>query len=275
MRAPFPGMDPWLENPAIWPDVHGRLITSIADALAPVVQPRYFVGVESRTTILSSLDIDRVYKPDISVHAVESRASSHGPVVAVLERTDVETFSVAVPTSEETRSRLSLAIRELPGRKLVTVIEVLSPSNKKTEDARGQYLKKREDLIHSRVSLVEIDLLRAGDPMPFKPPAPITDYRILVCRARRSNDAVLYAFPCTAPIPRIPIPLLPGDPEPELDLNAVLHSLIGRARYDLIIDYSQPPDPPLRHAVAAWAASIIAQMPEKRSKEPARESPAT
>jgi hypothetical protein len=274
MRPPFPGMDPWLESPTIWPDVHSSLITSIRDALAPVVEPRYFVGVESRTTILSSLDIDRVYKPDISVHAVESQAASHGPVVAVLERTDVETISVAVPTSEETEETF-LAIRELPGRKLVTVIEVLSPSNKKTEDARGQYLKKREDLIHSRVSLVEIDLLRAGDPMPFKPPAPITDYRILVCRARQSNDAVLYAFPCTAPIPRIPIPLLPGDPEPDLDLNAVLHSLVERARYDLIIDYSQPPDPPLRPALESWAASIVTPMLENRRIDRSREKPAT
>ncbi len=49
MRPPFPGMDPWLENPTIWPDVHNSLIAAIRDVLAPVVQPRYFVGVESRT----------------------------------------------------------------------------------------------------------------------------------------------------------------------------------------------------------------------------------
>ena len=48
MRPPFPGMDPWLEHPAIWPDVHNRLITAIADDLAPRLAPKYFVGVEQR-----------------------------------------------------------------------------------------------------------------------------------------------------------------------------------------------------------------------------------
>ncbi len=115
---------------------------------------------------------------------------------------------------------------------------------------------------------MEIDLLRGGDAMPFKPTAPKTDYRILVCRSRRSNDAVLYAFPYTSPIPPIPIPLLPGDPEPELDLNLVLHSLFERARYDLIIDYEQPPDPVLRQEDLAWAASIVARIVEQRKEEP-------
>ena len=178
--------------------------------------------------------------------------------MALLEKAEVQTLSVSVPTSEEAEETF-LAIRELPGRKLVTVIEVLSTTNKKTEDARGQYLKKREDLIHARVNLVEIDLLRGGDAMPLRPAAPTSDYRILICRARRSKDAVLYAFPCTSSIPPVPIPLLPGDPEPELDMNGVLHALIERARYDLMIDYAQPPDPPLRPADEAWAASIVAQ----------------
>jgi hypothetical protein len=183
--------------------------------------------------------------------------------VAVLEQAHVQTLTVAVPTAEETEETF-LGIRELPGRTLVTVIEVLSPTNKKTEDARGQYLKRREDLIHARVNLVEIDLLRGGKPMPLKPAAPATDYRILICRARKSKDAMLCAFRYTVPIPPIPVPLLPGDPEPELDLNSVLHALIQRARYDLIIDYNRPPEPPLRPADEAWAASIVEKATAKR-----------
>lgn len=78
---------------------------------------------------------------------------------------------------------------------------------------------------------------------------------------------MLLAFSCKSPIPPIPIPLLPGDPEPELDLNSVLHALIERARYDLIIDYSQPPDPPLRPGDLPWAASIVGQAIEQRREE--------
>ncbi len=256
MRPPFPGMDPWLENPTLWPDVHARLITGIADALIPSVAPRYFVGVESRTTLLTALEIDLVYRPDISIQATESRAAIRESGVAILEQPEVETFRVAVPAGEESEETF-IAIQELPGRKLVTVIEVLSPTNKKTKDARAEYLKKRQDLICAHVSFVEIDLLRGGEPMPLQNPPHPTDYRILDCRARRSKDAVLYAFPCTSPVPSIPIPLLPGDPEPMLDLNSILHSLIDRARYDLVTDYGQSPDPPLRSGDLSWARSIV------------------
>jgi Protein of unknown function (DUF4058) len=128
-------------------------------------------------------------------------------------------------------------------------------------------LKMREDSILSRTSFVEIDLLRAGEPMPVRTLPPPSDYRILVCRARRSKDAVLYAFPYTSPIPPIPIPLLPGDPELLLDLNGILHALVDRASYDLILDYVQPPDPPLRPEDEAWAAKIVAATIDARREE--------
>ena len=95
--------------------------------------------------------------------------------------------------------------------------------------------------------------------MPLKAPPSPSDYRIVVCRMGRAKSAKLYAFSCRVPIPQIPIPLLPGDAEPILDLNAVLHALIGRARCDLVIDYGQPPQPPLPDDEAPWAAAIIAR----------------
>lgn len=265
MRPQFPGMNPWLEHPSLWPDVHNSLITAIRDTLAPLLAPRYFVGVGSRTTVVSEIDIDRIYQPDVTVHATVLGSQPRGTSVAVLDRPEVKPVLVAIPIGEEVEETF-VAIEELPGRKLVAVVEVLSPTNKKTIDGRRDYLKKREDHIRSRVSLVEIDLLRGGAPMPLKAPPPPSDYRIVVCRAGRAKSAELYAFSCTVPIPPIPIPLLPGDAEPILDLNAVLHSLIDRARYDLIIDYGQPPQPPLPAEESSWAAAIIAratdQIPE-------------
>ena len=265
MRPPFPGMDPWLEHPTLWPDVHNRLITSMADELAPRLAPRYFVGVESRTTVLTGLDLGLVYRPDVSIHSTGFGAQTRGPGVAVLERPDVKPLQVVVAIDEEIEETF-LTIQELPGRKLVTVVEILSPTNKKGTDARKEYLKKREDLIRSRVSLVEIDLLRGGDPMPVWDCPQPSDYRILICRAGRSKLADYYPFSWTTPIPPIPIPLLPVDPEPILELNAVLHALIDRARYDLVIDYNQPPEPPLRHEDESWAATIIAEAKSRPSE---------
>jgi Protein of unknown function (DUF4058) len=268
MRPQFPGMDPWLELPTLWPDLHSRLITSIADELSPRLAPRYFVGVGTRTTVVAELDIDRIYQPDVTIHHAQRRSESGGSGVAVLESPAVMPVEVVIPVGEEVEETF-IAIQELPGRKLVAVIEVLSPTNKKTADGRREYLKKRDDLIKSRVSLVEIDLLRGGAPMPIKSPPPQTDYRILICRAGRAKSADLYVFSCRSPIPPITIPLLPGDAEPTLDLNKVLHALIERARYDLVIDYSQPPQPPLRPEDEPWAAEII-----KRATDQSPESTA-
>ena len=259
MRPQFPGMDPWLEHPDLWPDVHNSLITAMRDALSPLVLPRYFVGVDSRTTVLTGMDVERVYRPDVLVHAVEPPASDRAGIVAAGAHTSVRTIEVIVPVQEDEIEEAFLTIKELPGRKLVTVIEVLSPTNKKAKDARAEYLEKRRTLIRSGVHFVEIDLLRAGEPMPLINSAPPSDYRILICRRGHATRAVLHAFSWTVPIPVISIPLLPADAEPILDVNAVLHGLMDRVRYDVVVNYGEPPEPPLRLEDEPWAAAIIAR----------------
>jgi hypothetical protein len=260
-------MDPWLEHPDLWPDVHNSLIAAIRDSLNPLVVPRYVVRVESRMTILSGPDTDQLYRPDVAVRAADLTAPHRETGLAVMERTEVVPIEVVVPVDDIEETYLT--IKELPGRKLVTVIEVLSPTNKKTEDARAEYLEKRRDLIRSRVNFVEVDLLRGGKPMPLIDPPPANDYRILIHRARPRKRSVVYVFPWTAPIPAIPIPLLPEDAEPVLDLNAVLHSLMDRARYELDIDYRQPPEPPLRPDDAVWAEPILARAVNEAPEPPA------
>jgi hypothetical protein len=255
-------MDPWIENPDLWPDFHNSLITAIRDTLNPLVIPRYVVRVESRTTVLTGLDVDQLYRPDVAVRVVSPTAPALEGGVAVLERVVAKPFQVVVPLAEDEIEETFLSILEVPGRKLVTTIEVLSPTNKKTKDARAEYLDKRRNLIRSGVNFVEIDLLRAGEPMPLRDSPPPSDYRILICRRRMSRAADLYGFFYTDPIPSIAIPLLPEDAEPTLDLNAVLHALMDRARYDLSIDYHQPPMPPLRPEDKSWAAKIVAQATE-------------
>ena len=101
--------------------------------------------------------------------------------------------------------------------------------------------------------------MRGGNPMPLIDPPPSNDYRILIHRAKPRNEAVVYAFSWMAPIPVISIPLLPRRSEPVIDLNSVLHSLMDRAHYDLVIDYGQPPRPPLRPEDESWAATFLAQ----------------
>ena len=120
-------------------------------------------------------------------------------------------------------------------------------------------MRKRKHIFKTRTSLVEIDLLRGGKPMPLSTHHPVeSDYRILLSRGASRPRAKLYAFGVRQPIPAIPIPLVPKDPEPSLDLNAVLHGLYERARFDLVLDYARPSVPPLEEEDAAWARGIVA-----------------
>ncbi len=267
MRPQFPGMDPWLESSVLWPDLHSGLINSIRDDLAPRLRPRYFVGVESRTTLLSGMDVDSVYEPDVVVRARRRLTARGTPRVAVLEHTGVQPVEVVLPVEEIEETYVT--IKELPGLKLVTVIDVLSPTNKKTKDGRAEYLEKRRDLVLSKVNYVEVDLLRGGRPMPLLNPPPREDYRILVCHARPRRRALLYSFRWTTPIPAIPIPLLPADTEQILDLNSILHSLMDRAGYDMVIDYHQPTSPRLQPEEKKWAAPFLARSASDSSERPA------
>jgi len=86
-----------------------------------------------------------------------------------------------------------------------------------------------------------------------------SDYRILIAPGWQRPHARLHAFGLRQPIPEITIPLQKGEDEPTLPLNDVLHDLYRRARFDLRLDYSQPPAPPLMEADTSWAQELIAQ----------------
>jgi hypothetical protein len=263
-------MDPWLEHPALWPDVHNSLIAAIRDVLAPLVDPRYYVGIQSRmTTVTLDETAPRSYRPDVAITPGDAGAVPHGHHgaleaggdVAVIE--EVDALEVVLPVEDDVEETY-LRIHEVGTHRLVTALEILSPSNKAPGKGRDAYLEKRAELFGSRTSLVEIDLLRAGAAMPLGHPVQARDYRILVARGRTRPRALPLTFGVRAAVPTIPIPLLPEDEEPRLDLNRVLHDLIDRARYFRRLDYSQPPVPPLRPADAEWTARIVA---EARTRE--------
>ncbi len=260
MRSPFPGMDPWLELPTLWLDVHNSLITAIRDDLASRVAPKYHVGVEQHT-YLSILDARSfIGRPDIVISRTRSRKRLRQPPGSsrvTATGAPVLKLDVEVPIQDRVEEWY-LEIRVAKTGKLVTVIEVLSPTNKSAGPGRRKYLRKRTKVLDSRTSLVEIDLLRGGKPMPLSSPETVEgDYRILVSNGRTRPRAELYVFGVRQPIPAIPIPLLVNDPEPSLDLGAVLHALYERARFDLVLSYSKSPTPPLCEEDAAWAREIV------------------
>jgi hypothetical protein len=246
-------MDPYLEHPSLWPDVHNRLIAAVADDLSERVAPRYYVGLERRTYLLKADDVVFIGRPDIAV------ASTTGASVAVSlpTTTSVAVLEVDVPMQDEVSENF-LEIHEVKTGKLITIVELLSPVNKLHKQGREEYERKRGYVFRSWTSLVEIDLLRAGDPMPVVGAQIQSDYRILVSRGLQRPRATLIACTLRHPIPTFRLPLLPGDDEPEVALNRILHALYQRARFDLRLDYTQPPVPPLAESDAAWARELIA-----------------
>ena len=138
----------------------------------------------------------------------------------------------------------------------ITVIEILSPSNKRSH--RREYLEKRMEILGSETNLVEIDLLRAGSPMPMSGKTPSTHYRILVSRAWKRPYAQALLFNIQQPIPDAPIPLRQREDEPAVPPNRLLHQIYDEGGYDLMLHYDRPPETPLDSATAAWAAGLLA-----------------
>ncbi len=256
MPSPFPGMDPYLEHPSLWPDIHNSLITAIRDELSPQVAPRYYVGVERRAYLFKPDDIVFVGRPDVSIVRLQ-RQPAMAEMAALAVAEPLAVYAVDVPMADEVSENF-LEIREVKTGRLITLMELLSPVNKLSDEGREQYVRKREDVLRTRTSLVEIDLLRAGRPMAVVGPDVESDYRILVSPGWRRPHARMHAFGLRQPIPEISIPLQKGEEEPTLALNDVLHSLYNRARFDLRLDYAEAPVPPLTDEDAAWAQEIVA-----------------
>lgn len=246
-------MDPYLEHPSIWPDVHNSLIAAIRDVLSHKLSPKYYVRLEQRAYTLTIDESLLVGRPDV---AILTSHPEHPHTVLPLG--DVDVLEVTLPTVDEV-TETYLEIHDTQTRTIVTVIELLSPTNKLSDEGRKIYLKKRYRVLASQTHLVEIDLLRAGEKMPLTKDVP-SDYRILIAREEHGR---LFPFSLRKKIPPFNLPLLPGDPQPVVELNDILHDVYARARYDLGLDYDQPPAPPLNESDIAWAKELI----EKAKRE--------
>ncbi len=255
MASPFPGMDPYLESPVLWQKVHKRLIVAIADSLSPQLRPKYIVDIEERVYQTSGEDAVLVGIPDVAVQRSQTTTNSETQNIAVATP-PVQAVTVTLPIPETVRESY-LEVREVITREVVTVIEVLSPKNKRSGEGRKAYEKKRLRVLGSFTHLVEIDLLRDGKSMLIFNNNIQSDYRILVSRGSRRPKADLYTFNLQHVIPSFPLPLRSEDVEPLLDLQTLLSELYDRASYDLVIDYSRKPVPPLSETDAAWADALL------------------
>lgn len=247
-------MDPYLEGDE-WSSVHAELSSGISRHLAPKLRPKYIARTELRFTteardLFGGVDILGDVRPDVGVATKDARVEYRaGSTLPPLETT---TFA------PESATEYTVEIRTVAERRLVTSIEVLSPTNKRGEGYRD-YLDKRERLLRSPVHLIEIDLLREDKRMPTVEPLPDAPYFIFLSRAGQRPRIQVWAITLRDVLPVIPVPLLPGNADTALDLQAVLTDVYDSLGYDLSINYRRSPNPPLKEDDATWTLLLLRQ----------------
>lgn len=260
MPSPFPGMDPYLEHPALWPGVHQRLITYMGDALTALLPPRYVANINERLYIDAP---DRDIDPDASVL---ERSNPPAPIPPGGETTAAlvtdPPWVVAMAPDEIREGFIEILPAGDEGR-VITVIELLSPSNK-TAGSHGRqlYREKQRQVLASPTHLLEIDLLRRGRHTVAAPRNRLIrrgpyDYLVSLARGGQRDRCEVWGSPLRQRLPRIAVPLAGGDPDVVLDLQPLFGRCYDAGGYALRLDYRREPSPLLPRADAEWADALL------------------
>ena len=250
MVSPFPGMDPYLERRATWPDLHQTLITYIREDLQRRIRPKYVARIGERVQLLGA---HRAVVPDVLVIKQAPAVYMAEPPTAIADEPETYEF-VPHPVPY-------LEILETATGDVVTMIEVLSPANKEGRD-REQYLQKQREILASDAHFVEIDLLGYGlntvlarNIVRLKPEN--WRYVVNVSRAERRDSLDVYSFSLQQRMPRVSVPLRKPDPDVVLDLPTVFNRCYEMGGYDLIVDYSDSPQTPLSEKESIYVANLV------------------
>jgi len=258
MSIVFPGMDPYLENPATFPGIHGPLCTYLRDQLVSQIRPRYIASVGERVIVESYGDMYAII-PDGWMRRNDRREEGG---TATLEAD--APLIVEVLDTEITQPFIEILDREADMR-VVTVIEIISPTNKFSGPGRVSYVTKQAEILASTTHLVEIDLLRRGPHVVAVPERLVrgrNDYDYVICTSRarfpRSRYEV-YLRTVRQRLPRIQVPLADGDADVQLDLRAGIEQAYDAGSYAVRIQYGCPCEPSLSAVDQAWADELARQ----------------
>jgi hypothetical protein len=253
--SPFPGMDPYLEDPAFWEGFHDVLITECMYQVEEGLPDGYISNVKERAEVISVDDpAAKVYVPDIGVAREVPRPRPSGGGGTALE---LEAEPVTIPSIDAIEVREAyIEIQRVPGYELVTVIELMSPWNKNGSGV-GIHRGNRAALVRDGIHFVELDLLRGGTRTELSRPLPTGDYYAYVSRGDRKPDVDVFAWRLRDKLPTIRIPLRAPDKDVPLNLGEAERTAYERGRYDRKLRYARPLDPPLQGEDAKWAESLL------------------
>jgi hypothetical protein len=262
--SPFPGMDPWIEP--VWRPFHNDYVGFLRRQLAAQLPDDLYAQTEADVFVIDRGTRRSAYHPDV---ATFDRGGDPTPT-ATAGQPLVATSVVDTPIVARVRRRPEIvrhiAVREpRQGHRLVTAVELFSPTNKGDPRERAAYRDKRDAYLRASANVVEVDLRRGGENLMDLEPADLpaedtTAYRVCVRFANPDigDRAEYYPIPLRSRLPRVAVPLRSGDADVTLDLQQAFADVYAVGRYDLQLDYARPPAPPLSPADAAWAAERIA-----------------
>lgn len=258
MPSPFPGMDPYIEACGLWEDFHKHLIEQMSWQLSAAAPERYVVrtGVRSYLVLVQSEGKkEHAFLPDVSVVTPRSRkkGGKRGGTAVAEPPVQNKPHVLRAFIEEEYREAFVEIYETGPEMRLVTSLEVLSPSNKRpNSEGWNLYLRKRQSLLLDRVNLVEIDLLRGGQRMPMLDPWPNSPYVLMVARARKTDACLVWEGHFQKPLPDIPVPLAKPDADLSLSLQTLLDAIYRHYRYEQSIDYGRELTLPMTPDEADW-----------------------
>ncbi|MFQ5854923.1 MAG: DUF4058 family protein [Anaerolineae bacterium] len=260
MASPFPGMDPYLEG-EMFQEFHDTLAGAIRAELMPLLAPKYVALLAKRYVIdhptlgIFGVPPERIIYPDIHIVSPPGTPPATEPRRAdmVIAEPPVELPSLL----PEEVPLLGVEIRDVADRRLVTIIEILSPVNKRGEGVRD-YAERRTELLQTRTHLLEIDLLRQGARIQLAGEPPPAPYYVYLSRWQRRPWTQIWPIGLREPLPAVPVPLLPPDPDVPLDLQAAVKACFDLVGYERLLDYSDPPPPPdLDEQDAGWVTEVL------------------
>ena len=251
MPSPFPGMDPYLEREELFHDFHERFIPAAAALLTPQVRPRYIVKLNEHVYIheLPANERRLVGKSDDSIVRNQGQAGPLGPSTVA-----AAPVYATLPQMAVDEERLAfIQIRDRDSMEIVTVVELLSPSNKSSD--RQSYLAKRRRYLENGISLVEIDMLRGWPRMPLDQ-MPKCDYYVAVALPEDVPRVGVWPSQLRDKLPTISVPLRAPDASVPLNLKQAFDRVYDEAGYIDYI-YRNPPQPALPKKEAVWAKQLL------------------
>ncbi len=256
MKSPFPGMDPYLQQH--WGDVHTSLVTYARDQLQETLPSGLVARAQERVYLEKEGEADRSTYPD--VYVVE-RPKRKGAAIGGRGGLALAEPVIVKFRDEPITERFIQIIDAKSGKRVVSVIEFISPTNKIAGAGFDLYRQKQTEAERAGISLVEVDLVLGGKRVLSVPLNRIkfryrTRYQAIVRRGWNWQEAEVYPLPLRDRLPVIPVPLRRADRDARLNLQALIDKCYQSGCYD-DIDYQEDADPPLEGHDAEWANELL------------------